>query len=76
MNHKFWALVLTASIFYFTATNINASVIECTDGAYHTPDGWSVIAEVGPVELQHGNYYLLGPSVPMRVRHFPPNSLV
>jgi hypothetical protein len=60
MKNKLLVLAFTASIFYFASTNINATVIEYTDGTYKTPDGWSVIAEIGPFELQHNSCYLLG----------------
>jgi len=53
-------MVLSIVLVLITATSVSAQMIPYSQEAYHTPSGWSVIAEVPTININHDCYYILG----------------
>ncbi len=53
-------LVISFFIVLLMATALPAQMIPYPQGEYHTPSGWSVIAEEPSININHDCYYILG----------------
>lgn len=52
--------IMSLVILILAATTLPAQMIEYSQDTYSTPSGWSVIAEVPTININHDCYYILG----------------